>query len=252
MTTKQEYIVNNIINLSLNPLTKDVANYHYRNIIKNTIIKPFLYDTSILQIPRQGIDYSLGGESRKPFEGIQQLYLQQIRNDKNYTSPYFFSIADINKYGLSLKPNETGYILSYVNKQNQKIEYDFFYNGDQFTILNKETCFDKYNTLKTPYVTDISVLPEPMEYTPNTILFNEKFKWNIQNYFNSIYYGIPSKPSKYTNNEKQKIIFNAYYENSTFFKDIKTVHKNVEQHLRQTNVRMRKKITQGCGNYNEI
>jgi hypothetical protein len=239
MSTKQDFIINNIINLSHNPLKKTAAGHHYRNIVKNTIIKPFLQDRSILQTPRQGIAYAVNGDSEKPFEGVQQLYLQQIRKDKNYTSPYFYSMANIEQYGLSLKPHEEGYIVSYVNKQTQKIEYGFFYNGNQCTNVPTERYKD--NTLETPYIADIRRVPEPMAYTIKNILLNEKFKWNIHNYFNSIYYGIPFTPPTYTPDEKQTILFNAYHEHSTLFKDIKTIHKDIERYLRQANTRKRTK-----------
>jgi hypothetical protein len=237
---KNDFIANTSINHSLNHDSNGTEQY-YRDSIKQAIIKPFIHNTSILQTPRSGIDYSMNGESGKPFEGVQQLFLQQIRKNKHYQSPYFLSITDSEKYGFPLKPDEEGYILSYVNKQNQKIEYDFFYNGDQFTTLNSSINTSLLNKPEIPYLINKKAIPTPVEYKPQNALFNETFKWNIQNYFNSIYFGIEFTPPEYADAEKKKIIFNAFHEQSTFFRDVKTIHKDIERYLMQSNKQKRER-----------
>jgi len=70
---------------------KDKPFIPYGYTVKSAILGALANGTSVLQQDREGIDYSMNYVSKTVYEGVNQLYLQQMRKDHNWESPNFIT-----------------------------------------------------------------------------------------------------------------------------------------------------------------
>jgi len=233
------HIVDDKYNDILHPAVINKLNKHYDliNDIKQTIIKSLLNGNSVLLKPRNGgINYSINSNTNKPFENIQQLYFQQIREDNHYKSPYFMPSSDVRKNGFTIKNKSLSTVYSNINKLTNKIEFEHFYNADQL-ISNNKTLDVANMIINTPleipflYNKDIPILPTINTYTPNSASLAESFTRKLSEYFKSIYIGEPYTPPDYTKEEINSII--SFINNDNlFFKYSKTAHSHIKNSLK--------------------
>jgi len=208
------------------------------NEIKTSIVNGLLNGDSVLLQARKhidntsGVDYSCNTQTKKPFEDIQQLYLQQERKNKSYESPYFMPSSDVRKNGFTIKNKSLASITSHINKSNSQIEFSYFYNGDQL-VQNNRT-LDVAKTLvnsnpEIPYVKTQEEIPPIKTYDARSFSLVEGFTSYISNYFKSIYTGEEYTPPNYTKEEINSLV--SYINNSMFFKNVKEAHKTVKNSM---------------------
>lgn len=229
-------------NVKLHPVVINKINSHNRliNEIKTTIINGLITGNSVLLKSRNsidGIDYSYNTATKKPFEDIQQLYMQQIRKNKSFKSPYFMPSSDVIKNGFTIKEKSLASITSHINKSNSQIEFSYFYNGDQLEKNNKTLDMAQSlvnSQLEVPYVKrqdnqNIVFLPPVKSYDAKSFLLIENFKVHMSNYFKSIYTDDIYIPPVYSTEEINAIT--SYINNSMFFKDVKESHDAIKNSL---------------------
>jgi hypothetical protein len=233
----------------LDGVTISKINSHNQLIsdIKKTIVQGLLSGDSIFLKAREGVDYSVNTQTQKPFENIQQLYLQQLRMDKNYTKPYFMPLKTVRDTGFTIPPKNLAVALSSINKIQQQVEFTYYLNADQIRSTDKTLDISKMlikSELNVPFLKSKEIPPEIPAYEPKSIALNELFAKHISQYFKSIYTGEPYNPPKYTKSEIRQLADYITRDNSTFFKDVLKAHKTIKDNLEKeyTNRRQNGKV----------
>jgi hypothetical protein len=215
--------------------------------IKNTICDSLKNGNSVLLKPREGvIDYSYDVNSKKPFENIQQLYMQQIRKNNNFLSPYFLTLSDVLKNHLYIKNNSFSVILPHVNKLTSKIEYINYFNTDQLDLLESDIINNPIlnvgkKPLSIPYVKDVTNIPPVKSYNAKYFSLYENFLLQISEYFKSIYTGTSYSKPGFDKNQINRICSGIH--NFNFFKNVNEAHLPVKNSLSKP-VKQIKKIKQ--------
>jgi hypothetical protein len=205
------------------------------NDIKQTICDGLLKGNSVILQAREGIDYSFNASNQKPFENVQQLYMQQIRQNKNFKNPYFMSSSHTRTNGFTIKKDSLSTILSNINKQTSKIEFNCFYNGNQ--LENNSKTLDLTNNslnknLNIPFVLKQDKIPEVKLYEPKSFTLVENLNKYVSEYFKSIYTGEPYTPPNYTIDEINKIVNYISNNDSQFFGNVQKAHRTVKNSLK--------------------
>jgi len=225
-------------NAKLHPeVIKNIRNHNQLVYnIKNTIIKSLENGTSVLLKGNDNIDYSIDTKTKKPFENILQLYMQQIRKDNKFKSPYFMPSIDVKKNGFSVKKGSFSTVSSFINKNNSQIEFVHYFNENQLLNNNKTLNISKSfvnNSLEIPYIKNKLIKKEQAQaidiYNSQSITLKENFIENISNYFKSIYTGTPYNPPSYTKEEIKKIT--SMINNTMFSKEVKEAYMPVKNNL---------------------
>ena len=215
--------------------TLAAINSHNRLVkdIKSKICASLLNKTSVLLQERNGIDYSINTSTKKPFEDIQQLYLQQLRKDRNLQSPYFMPSGDVKNNGFTLKKNSMATALSHINKYAHRIDFSYYFSAEDLQ-TNKNTLEISQEMLTSdinvPY-TKQEEIPPVLSYEPKTFSLEEQFNKHISDYFKSCYTGEPYNPPQYSEEELQKIVNYISYDNSDFFKNTQKAHRCIKNSL---------------------
>jgi len=201
--------------------------------IKTTICNSLLTGDSVLLHNRGGIKYTLNTSTKKPFENVQQLYLQQIRDDNHFKSTFFMPSLDVRNNGFDVVPKSLATALSHINKDHNKIEFTYFFNGDQLKPNAKTLDISKTmleSTLETPFLKGTEVPPVKI-YEPKNYSLSENFARQISLYFESIYTGKPYEAPKYSKEELKTLINYIAKDNSNFFQDVQNAHRAVKNSL---------------------
>jgi hypothetical protein len=85
----------------------------YAETVKSAIVDSLEKGNSVLQKDRSGIDYSINASSGAVYSGVNQLFLQQQREEKGFKNPFFMTVQQAQDKGLFIKSGEKGQIISY-------------------------------------------------------------------------------------------------------------------------------------------
>jgi len=216
----------------------------YIEQIQNYLINTFSKKTSVLLKERKGVDYSVNSETNKPLSGINQFFLQQVRNDNNYKSPYFVPTKDT----LQVKGKNKSIILAISDTNRKTPTPRFFYNFDQLY----NTTSPKLKAIHQPLTIPEPNLPSVKDVIKDDLLLTDTLSkilsHSFATYLNSIYSGAEYTPSPVLKDYMTKISENLRSHAIPIFPVLKNgwelyqkTHKNS---ITQKNKRSRSALTE--------
>jgi len=178
----------------LEPQNKPLKNLElYFNQCNQLLSKSLFHEYSVLLDEREGVDYSIDNNTKKPFSGINQLVAQQIRKNENYENPNF------SRYGKNIEfdKESDSSILShafsvYDPVKNETFEH-FYFNHDQLS---------KHPPDYEPVKADGVSLPNIPCYQNNNI---DILRHDVHNYFASLFSGEKYVPSAQTKKNAKEL-----------------------------------------------
>lgn len=196
----------------------------YDQLVKSSVIEALEKGNSVLQEPREGIDYSLNAASGSVYAGLNQFFLQQKRKDSGWKNPYFMTAQQVFAKQMGFVPNSHGTIITYwadpkryhsnytdasgiehkkgdlmldaSGKETKGYEYNYVFNMAQIDPTQKVRRNNETRTASNAFSINTNIeLTKPFQvdagvaYRAKDSTIIERFAEDVSKYLNSIYTG---------------------------------------------------------------
>lgn len=230
----------------------------YDTRVKETVLNAIKDGTSILQQPREGVDYPVNLSSGTAYAGLNLLVLQQERANNNWENPHFETLTDINSKKFRCKEKSLGVPVSYWNPvarykedgvdangiEHKKGQIKLDSNGNQYGEREYKTIFNldnvdirqhnfnhktkEWEVASNPFAINTDYkLANPygeaikgIHYKASNNSAIEKFTEAASKYINSCYTGEVYEGTAFTKKEIQELQTEFSKSNSPFYKKI--------------------------------
>jgi hypothetical protein len=168
-----------------------------------TIAQSINDENSVLYKNNNTVNYSLNPINAEPYIHLTQLYLQQVRENNNFKSPYFITSKQVRDLNLEIRKNQDAFVHLHWDKDRKEEAYEYLYNIEQLKPGKNFNPQNEYLFDKNPALQPIPVHPTDAKAFFDDI--EQTFTSDLSRYASSIFEGKEYKKIFYTSLEKDAL-----------------------------------------------